>query len=192
MLTISAMARWRDGVSGPVGRAGTHRHHERRWRWCVAHDARGAACGWAASAPGARVAGSAQRVCPGLHGHCRHHARKARVFKARVFDGQCAGDAAGDGHWPGAVAGTDLKGRETACETTAGSLSGTATCCQMGLPRLRSRRVSVCKDWGAPNTMRAKSGWRGLMRMLRSAGTTALGTLNSAVWAPCSHACPMD
>ena len=61
---------------------------------------------------------------------------------------------------------------------------GTATCCQMGLPRLRSRRVSVCKDWGAPNTMRAKSGWRGLMRMLRSAGTTALGTLNSAVWAP--------
>ena len=87
---------------------------------------------------------------------------------------------------------TDLKGREIACETTAGSLSGTATCCQMGLPRLRSRRVSVCKDWGAPNTMRAKSGWRGLMRMLRSAGTTALGTLNSAVWAPCSHACPMD
>ena len=143
--------------------------------------------GWAASAPGARGAGSAQRVCPGLHGHCRHHARKARVF-----DGQGAGDGAGDGHWPGAVAGTDLKGRDTACEATAGSLSGTATCCQMGLPRLRSRRVSVCKDWGAPNTMRAKSGWRGLMRMLRSAGTTALGTLNSAVWAPCSHACPMD
>ena len=57
----------------------------------------------------------------------------------------------------------------------------TASCCYMGLPRLRSRRVSVCKDWGAPNTMRAKSGWRGLMRMLRSAGTTALGTLNSAV-----------
>ncbi len=32
--------RGRDGVSGPVGRAGTHRHHERRWRWCVAHGAR--------------------------------------------------------------------------------------------------------------------------------------------------------
>lgn len=61
-----------------------------------------------------------------------------------------------------------------------------------GFAKIAQQASISMQGLGAPNTMRAKSGWRGLMRMLRSAGTTALGTLNSAVWAPCSHACPMD
>ena len=51
-----------------------------------------------------------------------------------------------------------------AIQVTVQQFSACHRAAHVGLPKLRSSRVSVCRDWASPITMREKSGWRGLSK----------------------------